>query len=998
MLGLATLNNDVYDQVDIRRRTCLPGGEKMVEAIVSIVCSMIATGNYEGALKIKGKLRLYIAKRRLKKTLENRILEKYGQRVYYNSLDKFLMNNNVLPSLFEYCYSPNPFTNNSSHQIVEYCANLFVEKNPEFSTNREEIYTLLMECYVIVFSCLNQINDEKTRAILVYMNEQLSYYDRQNKQRNIQTAQKNISTSRMVNTMPTFSKEQYYEYAKSTNGTYSESEYINRWPCQIGKTAEKRSLLDIVLEKKQVILLGDAGFGKTNESIRLLHEACSDTRTKDLMPVYLSLVEYGVLYDSIEQGIIRRIEPFISGESLTLIQDWLKTGKMLVIFDGIDDIGKSEAKERFILEVNDFISRFNGNFYLLTSRHNGYQERINVENKYLLSKIDEITVRKALQEAGIHTEIPRNYYDLFSNPFFLTIGKKILKEESKKKYFNRSSLFAELFHQLYDGAEHGVNNRDDCALSSNEVLQIIGRFAYENFAKSTYTYMFFDQKVGELINSDKRKAIGLMISSGVFRCDKDSIVFSHKLIKEYCVASYIANNISNDLLKDTILANIDKDEWKEVFIFVAGNVDQRPIQDQYLDYIMQRNLPLYIECVKSKCEVNSDNISNSAVVYRLLQTMLNTYLFITHKYFGEIETLFDPFFSRDDGTHQVGIRGSLSHDKESLSYWLEIINHDEEQILCLDEEELINQFQSAEVKQMTHRSMTHSVSLTLSGLSTESGRLLAIQLISNQLKDLIEHKQLIESNYLLCERLSCYKHHYKAIQDIDSIQGMKEIVDEEIENIKSRTSPNVERIIFGRLDLIQLKSLLDYLNELGVNYKDMLLPSRDIPFGSGKHRYIWSGYSKEQKTKRIVKYLKYVDDSYMQMCENNFPVLCPYFSRYKDHPCKAIALVDYKENEDESDFFSCPSVTYYFEAAEDTSNCEPIVREIKDERVESDSIFHDIQESYTKQGRLVNSAVIHSTSFSSMLTDRRTGEDAPLREAVYDEIKTSIEEIFGRLM
>ena len=217
-------------------------------------------------------------------------------------------------------------------------------------------------------------------------------------------------------------------------------------------------------------------------------------------------------------------------------------------------------------------------------------------------------------------------------------------------------------------------------------------------------------------------------------------------------------------------------------------------------------------------------------------------------------------------------------------------------------------------------------------------------------------------------------------------------------NIKSRTSPDVESIVIGRVDLIQLKSLLDYLNDLGVNYNDTLLPSRDIPFGSSKHGYIWSGYSKEQKTKRIAKYLKFVDDSYMQMCEDNFPVLCPYFSRYKDHPCRAIALVDYKENEDESDFFSCPSVTYYFEAAEDNSNCEPIVHEIKDEQIESDSIFHDIQESYAKQGRMVNNMVMHSTSFSSMLTDRRTGENAPLREAVYDEIKTSIEEIFGRLI
>ena len=63
----------------------------MVEAIVSIICGMIASGNYEWASKIRGKLRLFITKRKIKKELENRILEKYGQRLYYNSLDNHIV-------------------------------------------------------------------------------------------------------------------------------------------------------------------------------------------------------------------------------------------------------------------------------------------------------------------------------------------------------------------------------------------------------------------------------------------------------------------------------------------------------------------------------------------------------------------------------------------------------------------------------------------------------------------------------------------------------------------------------------------------------------------------------------------------------------------------------------------------------------------------------------------------------------------------------------------
>ena len=141
------------------------------------------------------------------------------------------------------------------------------------------------------------------------------------------------------------------------------------------------------------------------------------------------------------------------------------------------------------------------------------------------------------------------------------------------------------------------------------------------------------------------------------------------------------------------------------------------------------------------------------------------------------------------------------------------------QILCLNEEELINHFRNAEVNQMrkTHRFVTRSVSLTLSGLSTESGRLLAIQLISDQLKDLIDHRQLIESNYLLCERLSCYKHHYKAIQDIDSIQDMNILHawNWKMNDIKSRLQA-IKNAGYGAIQISPMQPKVDktsYSNE-----------------------------------------------------------------------------------------------------------------------------------------------------------------------------------------
>ena len=969
----------------------------MKEYIVSIVCSMIANGNYEWTSGIKGKIRLYITKRKLQRELTNNIVKKYGKKEYFNAFDKFITNNNVIPSLLEYCYNPNPFSDNSNDQTTEYYTNLFIEKNPSLKNYRNDIICLLMECYKIIFTCLNPVQDEKVRAMLAHFNEQQSLYFHKTEQLIKQKQTNGEKTNKTRDSLPVFSKEQYFQYVLNTNGTYTKTNYINRILIQNGVKEKntKGHIIDTILKDKRILLLGDAGFGKTNEAIRLLHEVCIDIRTSAMIPVYLPLAEYGKIYDSIEQGLVYRIKPYTEGDPFILIHDWLKNGKMIIIFDGIDDIETKAQREKFILEANDYLSRYNSNIYLFTSRFNLFYDKIAVEKKYGLSRIDEATVRKVLQEEGIYSEIPRDYYELFSNPFFLSIGKKILKEENGKHYFNRSNLFAELFHQLYDGVGYGINKAENPLLSSYEALQVLGQFAYENFDKQTYTYLQFDQKLGALIKTDKRRIISFIVSSGLFHCRDGNISFSHKLIKEYCAAAYSAAQISNKQFKDRFLLNVDKIEWKEVCVFVAGTLVNMEEQYDYLDCIMKRNLPIYIECVKSKCEIMKNDDCNTAA-YRMLKTILGSYEYIINHYFGSISFLFDPYIARTDHNNCVGIRGHLSPNNEILSYWFEVVSKNEDTVQCISEEEFKKKNHIAELRglQKTHKFVSHFTNLVLSKMTIESGRLISIKLVYDQLKELIKHRELIENKYLLCERLYCLKYDYKPIKDIVSIQEMKEIVDSDIAKIKAETSQTLTSIQLGKVDLIKLQSLLDYISDQGIVYEDSILPQPDMTFDAIRHGCIWEVYSKEQQKKRIKMFLLYFDESYMEMAHENFPVLCSYFSKYKDHPCKTIALVDYKENEESG--FSCPTVTYYYEAIEKGADCYPEVKEIIEKNINSDKIFHNIQESYSRFGRDVNNAVIHNTTFSTMLRSTHTGKEAPLSDAVYDALEESIEELFSQ--
>lgn len=72
--------------------------------------------------------------------------------------------------------------------------------------------------------------------------------------------------------------------------------------------------LDTLLKEKRVLVLGEAGYGKTYESITLLRNACTNENTYTLIPVLIPLQEYGLLYTDIVGAIKYKIAPFYDGE------------------------------------------------------------------------------------------------------------------------------------------------------------------------------------------------------------------------------------------------------------------------------------------------------------------------------------------------------------------------------------------------------------------------------------------------------------------------------------------------------------------------------------------------------------------------------------------------------------------------------------------------------------------------------------------------------------
>ena len=128
---------------------------------------------------------------------------------------------------------------------------------------------------------------------------------------------------------------------------------------------------------------------------------------------------------------------------------------------------------------------------------------------------------------------------------------------------------------------------------------------------------------------------------------------------------------------------------------------------------------------------------------------------------------------------KIAIIGCLSEDKSHLSYWFDFVSAGECDVQCINEQQCQEYHAAFEKKALSSRRnfVSYGVNLRLSGLSEDSGRKIAINLIKNRLKTLIEKKNLIESKHLLCERIAFYQRKVKAIRGIDNLP---EIIEKEI--------------------------------------------------------------------------------------------------------------------------------------------------------------------------------------------------------------------------
>ncbi|HGA1343119.1 TPA: hypothetical protein ACIRJK_001958, partial [Streptococcus suis] len=133
------------------------------------------------------------------------------------------------------------------------------------------------------------------------------------------------------------------------------------------------------------------------------------------------------------------------------------------------------------------MTQYKQNFFFFTTRNNRYKNELGEEKNFFLTNLTDGMIQSDLIRLGWYSNLPKAYLELFRNPLFYKIGKTVLANRQNKELFNRTQIFTEYFENNY----RYKNSYSE--LSLHETLNLFGKFSYEHFDRSSFTYSEVDK-------------------------------------------------------------------------------------------------------------------------------------------------------------------------------------------------------------------------------------------------------------------------------------------------------------------------------------------------------------------------------------------------------------------------------------------------------------------------------------------------------------------------
>lgn len=353
-------------------------------------------------------------------------------------------------------------------------------------------------------------------------------------------------------------KEEYYRYG----GEYFP--FLEETPYDLHNL--------IVKKTNKIIILGDAGYGKSTE-LKNVFSKFVEEENPDFIPIFVELNTYT------DEDIEDYVRLKIGTDSEALLN--YDASKLIFLFDEFDQVmdkGKAERK------IKNFMEKYNKSRYVITCRTNFYSGQFEDFKIFVLLPFnsDDITKYTKLRlgnESDYFLQQLDQYslFDLTKNPFFLSHLTEIFQTD-KRIPRNRTDIFSRIISHLLEKDETKLKKYD--LKQTYPTSEIEKDLMYISIVMENLQRNFISIEEFNKIVSDPRKR---QIISELFLIKKsffkqgDVYQFQHNNFQEFLAAKRIAYERLNTIL-NFISFVVKRDlSWVENIIAILKYIEFKPL-------------------------------------------------------------------------------------------------------------------------------------------------------------------------------------------------------------------------------------------------------------------------------------------------------------------------------------------------------------------------------------------------------------------------------------
>lgn len=327
-------------------------------------------------------------------------------------------------------------------------------------------------------------------------------------------------------------------------------------------TIETSNINNLFLSGNYVTIIGDAGSGK---STLVKHLFLNSIHRKFAIPVLIELRYLNGTNGDLEEHICDQLFDNNLSTSKRILERLFEKGKFVFFLDGFDELN-SDIRNHVIKGLNDFMSKYDENKFIVTSRPFSNIESLSIFRNLHVKKLDknditnfidlQLKTEKELAEKIIISlkESKSSYIQSFlANPLLLTLyilTFQTYAEIPDKKYIFYRRVINALFSEHDSKTKLGYVREKQSQLNQEQFEEILKAFSYLSYFEEHFDFDY--DYLNDALKKIKKRKKDIDFDSSKFTLDMKSAIalwtedngkysFAHRSLQEYFAAAFIKN-------------------------------------------------------------------------------------------------------------------------------------------------------------------------------------------------------------------------------------------------------------------------------------------------------------------------------------------------------------------------------------------------------------------------------------------------------------------------